>query len=95
MDIEDEQPFLHGMTFPEREELKQFARRGENLEETIIMLAHWMSCGMDVSFSGYAANWCVATKASDVSAMRLQWPLNAPRMIADGSTAWGSFLKKT
>lgn len=89
-----EQPFPHVMTYDEREALKQFARRGQNLEQTLIMLAHWMRCDIDVSFSGYAANWAAANTREDVSAMREQWPLTTPRMIADDSTSWGSFLSK-
>lgn len=91
--MEDQQSTPHVMTKGEREELKQFARRGENLEQLIIIISHWMSCAMDVSFSGYAAQWAAANTKEDISALRKQWPLQSPRMIADNSTAWGSYLK--
>ncbi len=90
--MDDEQPAQHVMFYQEREELKKFARNGENLEQILIIISHWMSCAMDVSFSGYAAQWAAANTKEDVSAIRKQWPLTLPRMIADDSTAWGSYL---
>ena len=50
--MDDEQPAQHVMFYQEREELKKFARNGENLEQILIIISHWMSCAMDVSFSG-------------------------------------------
>ncbi len=70
-----EQGLPHSMTFKEREELKAFARKGLNISETLIMISHWMSCAIDVTFTGYASNWAAANLTDDVSAMRLQWPL--------------------
>ena len=86
-----EQGLPHSMTFKEREELKAFARKGLNISETLIMISHWMSCAIDVTFTGYASNWAAANLTDDVSAMRLQWPLTGPRWIANNSTAWGSY----
>ncbi|RQP21802.1 hypothetical protein [Piscinibacter terrae] len=88
---DDEQK--HSMTYQEREQLKQFARKGQNLEQTLIMISHWMSCGHDVTFSGYAANWAAANSRDDVGAIRQQWPLTGPRMIADDRTEWGSAVR--
>ena len=93
MNVEDETPPLHSMTYSEREALKSFARAGESLEELIVFIAHWLRCPMDVSFSGYVAHRAAAETAVDVSAIRRQWPVNGPRMIADGSSEWGSYLK--
>ena len=93
MDFEDEAAPLHSMTYREREALKGFARSGENLQEMIIYIAHWLRCDMDVSFSGYVAHRAASETAVDVSAIRRQWPLVEPRMIADGSSEWGSYLK--
>lgn len=92
MDFEDEAAPLHSMTYPEREALKAFARSGKNLEEIIIYIAHWLRCEIDVSFSGYVAHRAASEIAVDVSAIREQWPLTGPRMIADGSSEWGSYL---
>lgn len=89
--MDEENLNIHSMTLAERETLKRFAREGKNLEQTIIMISHWMGCQVDVSFSGYAANWAVANTVEDVSAMRACWPLTEGRMIADNSTAWGSY----
>ena len=88
-----EKELRHSMTYSERAELKQFARKGKNLEQALAMIAHWMACNLDVTFSGYAANWAAARTHDDVSAMRKQWPLSAPRMIADNASEWGSALK--
>lgn len=81
----------HVMYYNEREELKAFARRGENLEQTVIMIAHWMSCMSDVSFTDYASNWAIANTRENVNAMRIQWPLTKSRMIADDLTTWGIY----
>lgn len=91
--MDEEQLTQHVMSLKERETLKEFARRGENLEQIVIIIAHWMSCAMDVSFSGYAAQWAAANTKDDLSALRKQWPLESPRMIADNSTAWGSYMQ--
>ncbi|HRD97926.1 MAG TPA: hypothetical protein PLA97_16180 [Rubrivivax sp.] len=85
-----ETEYPKAMTYDEREELKRFARRGKNLEEVVIMIANWMSCGVDVTFTGYAANWIAANNTGNLEAMASTWPLTGPRMIADDSTAWGS-----
>ena len=95
MDHSDEQPIPHVMTYAERETLKRFARQGDNLDQALIAVAHWLSCGMDISFSGYVANWAAANQHDDVAAIRAQWPLTGPRMIANNATAWGSFLGRT
>ena len=89
----DELELAHSMTFAEREQLKQFARSGRNLEQALVMICHWMRCAADVTFSGYAANWAVAKTTEEVGAIRDQWPLQGPRMIADNSTEWGSAVK--
>ena len=78
------------MTFEEREVLKRFAYQGENLKEVVVMIANWMSCGVDVTFTGYAANWIAANNIGSLDAMASTWPLTGPRMIADDTTAWGS-----
>lgn len=93
MDFEEEASPLHSMTYAEREALKLFARAGINLEEILIYIAHWLRCDMDVSFSGYVAHRAASEIAVDVSAIRRQWPLTGPRMIADGSSEWGSYLR--
>ena len=90
----DEAEAPHSMTYAEREKLKQFARQGKCLEQTLIMISHWMRCAPDVTFSGYASNWAASQAGEAVSAMREQWPLIGPRMIADGSSEWGSAIKK-
>lgn len=82
----------HSMSFAECESLKDFARKSKNLKETLIMISNWMACGFDVTFTGYAANWAAANLTDDVSAMRHQWPLQGPRMIADNLTGWGSTI---
>jgi hypothetical protein len=82
------------MTYEEREQLKEFARRGENLEQTLFMIAHWMRCTQDVSFSGFAANWATANRSEAVSAILRQWPLVGDRFIADNSSEWGSAKKE-
>ncbi|MDV7210483.1 hypothetical protein [Azotobacter beijerinckii] len=79
------------MTYAEREQLKQFAGEGKNLHETLTMIAHWMRQAEAVPFSDYAANWAAAEQRKDVEAMRQQWPLTGPRMIADNCSDWGSF----
>ncbi len=89
----EDQEFQHSMTYKEREQLKKFARQGLCLDQALIMISHWMGCGHDVTFSGYASNWAVAQAHEDVQAIRDQWPLNEPRMIADGRTEWGSAIK--
>ena len=89
----DELEVAHSMSFAEREKLKQFARGGRNLEQALIMISHWMRTDVDVTFSGYAANWAAANTREDVSAIREHWPLQGPRMIADNLTAWGSAVK--
>ena len=95
MDLSDEQPSPHVMTYAEREALKVFARQGENLDQALIAIAHWLSCGMDVSFSGYIANWAAANQHDDVAAIRAQWQFSGARMIADNSSGWGSYLGRT
>jgi len=80
------------MSYDQREALKEFALRGENLKKTLMMLSHWMSSGVDVTFSGYASNWAAANCVDDVAAIRRQWPLNGPRMITDNLKAWGSAI---
>lgn len=94
MNFETESEQAHFMTKSERDTLKAFARRTENLENALIMIAHWMSCQMDISFSAYAANWAAAQTNIDVEAIRRQWPLKEARMIADNETGWGSYLRK-
>lgn len=89
--VDEENGPMHCMTYSEREQLKAFARRGECLSDLLIAIAHWMRCEADVSFSKYVANWAVAHTQSDVSAIRSEWPLSSPRMIADGLTDWGSY----
>lgn len=78
------------MTYDEREALKEFARKGINLEETIIMIAHWHRQDVRVSFTDYAANWAAAESRTDVTAMRKQWPLIGKRHIADNYSDWHS-----
>jgi hypothetical protein len=82
---------VHSMTFVEREQLKTFARGGKSLEELLIIVAYWMRCYQDVSFSDYAANWIAANTLDDVSAISAEWPLTGPRKIADNCSDWGSY----
>ena len=88
-----EEKLTHSMSYADREQLKEFARRGRNLEQTLIMISHWMSSGTDVTFPDYAANWAAANTREDVGAMRDQWPLVGPRMIAENRTEWGSAIR--
>ena len=85
-----ETEYLKSMTYEEQEALKRFAHQGENLEETLVMIANWMSCRVDVTFTEYASNWIVANNTGNLQAMASTWPLTGRRMIADNSTAWGS-----
>lgn len=85
----------HSMTYEEREALKSFARAGECLTDTLIMIAHWMRQTQDVTFSGYAANWAEANRSMNIEAMRKQWPLTGPRFIADNLSDWGSALPES
>lgn len=78
----------HAMTYAEREALKTFARNNENLEETIIMIAHWMRQDLDIGFSNYAANWAIGHRETNVKAMLRQWPLKGERHIKDGGSDW-------
>lgn len=89
----DEIDSFHSMTYAERESLKDFARRGECLDEALIMIAHWMRESQDVSFTGYASNWAEARRTESNEPMRKQWPLRGARFIADGSTEWGSAIR--
>ena len=93
--INQENAPMHCMTYSEREELKQFAQRGEDLADVLIAIAHWMRSEQDVSFSAYVANWAVAQAKPDSSAIRTKWPLVDSRMIADGSSEWGSYFRNT
>lgn len=93
--VNDEDAPMHCMTYSEREKLKQFAQRGEELADVLIAIAHWMRIEQDVSFSAYIANWAVAQAKPDASAIRTEWPLVGSRMIADGSSVWGSYLRIT
>ena len=79
------------MTYQEREQLKQFAEAGENLPETLTMIAHWMRQPKPIAFSEYAAQWAAAEQRKDVTAMRKQWATTRPRMIADNCSDWGSY----
>lgn len=76
------------MTYDEREALKSFSREGKNLEEALIMIAHWMRQETKIQFSEYAANWAAAHQERDVTAMREKWPLVGPRKIADNGSDW-------
>ena len=91
--IEEEAP-SHSMTYAEREKLKSFAAAGNSLPAMLLAIAHWMREGMDVSFSGYIANWAEANRDQvwEVEAIREQWPLSGPRFIADNSSTWGSAI---
>ena len=78
------------MTYDEREALKSFAQKGKNLEEALIMIAHWMRQETKVQFSEYAANWAAANQENDVIAMREQWHLSGSRKIDDNGSDWKS-----
>lgn len=84
----------HSMTYAEREKLKRFAARGECLHAMLLAIAHWMREDMDVSFSGYVANWAEANKSigPEISAILEHWPLVGDRFIANGSSRWGSAI---
>jgi hypothetical protein len=86
----DEIEQYHSMTYAEREALKSFAQRGECLSEVIVAIAHWMREAQDVTLTGYISNWAEANQSQKTAPMRKQWPLSGPRMIADGSSEWGS-----
>ncbi|MEN9842498.1 MAG: hypothetical protein RLZZ612_327 [Pseudomonadota bacterium] len=81
-----EQPQV--MTYQEREQLKRFASKGENLKEAIVMIAHWMRQTTKISFSEYASNWAVA---HNIDLMKKEWPLTGKRKIADNYSDWDSF----
>lgn len=74
------------MTYDEREAIKIFASKGQNLEAALIMIAHWMRQETKVQFSEYAANWAVAQQEEDVTAMRKMRPLAGPRRMADNGS---------
>lgn len=76
------------MTYDEREALKAFARNNKNLQETIIMIAHWMRQDTKINFSNYAANWAAGHQETDVKAMLEEWPLKGKRHIKDGGSDW-------
>lgn len=82
------------MTYAEREALKQFADQGECLHEALLMIAHWARQRVPIPFTEYAAQWAAAESRKDVEPMRAQWPLSAPRMIADNCSDWGSYGMK-
>lgn len=92
MFIDDEDAPMHCMTYSEREKLKRFAQRGEDLADVLVAIAHWMRSEQDVSFTAYVANWAIAQAKSEASAIRVEWPLVDSRMIADGSSEWGSYF---
>lgn len=77
----------HSMSYQEREELKAFAYRGEDLAKALIMIAHWMRQAQNVTFTKYAANWAAANPEG-TSAIREQWPLTEKRFIADNESDW-------
>ena len=81
---------LHFMTMDEREKLKNFARRGVNCEQTVIMISHWMR-NKHVGFYDYTSNWVAAQTDDEISAMRQEWPLIGPRMIKDQGSDWNSY----
>lgn len=89
----DEELIEHAMTYAEREALKDFARRGTNLEQMLVLVSNWMACGVDVTFSGYASHWAAARTGEDTAAIRAKWPLKGPRMIADNRSDWGSAIE--
>lgn len=93
--VHDEDAPMHCMTYSEREKLKQFARRGEELTDMLIAIAHWMRSEQDVSFSAYVANWAAAQAKLEDSVIRMEWPLVDSRMIADELSEWGSYLRNT
>jgi len=80
----------HSMTYTEREALKTFAKRGECLSEVLVAIAHWMREPQDVTFTGYISNWAEANQREEGDPIMMQWPLNGPRLIAKGSSEWGS-----
>lgn len=84
----------HVMTYEERESLKAYARTGVGLDQALLMIAHWMRVAQDVTFSGYAGNWAVANEPDPNGPLKAHWPLNGRRMIADGSSEWGSYLRR-
>ena len=88
----DEIEHHQSMTYEERESLKAFAAKGECLGDALIMIAHWMRQSQEVTFTGFAANWCEASRARLIEPMRKQWPLAGARFIADNSSEWGSSL---
>lgn len=91
--IEDDGP-PHSMTYEERESLKAFARKGVGLDQALIMITHWMRSAQDVTFSGYAGNWAAANEQDPQGPLKAHWPLSGSRMIADGSSEWGSAVKR-
>jgi hypothetical protein len=76
------------MTYDEREALKAFARDNQNLQETILMIAHWMRQDTKINFSSYAANWAAGHRETDATAMQKEWPLKGTRHIKDGGSDW-------
>lgn len=84
----------HSMTYAEREKLKSFASEGKCLPAMLVAVAHWMREGMDVSFSGFVANWAEANRDGgwEVEAIRKHWPHTGARFIADNSSTWGSAI---
>ena len=82
----------HSMTYAERESLKVFAQKGKNLDTALILVTYWLRCAQDITFDGFVSNWAEANRSDDIEAIRTHWPHSGPRMIADGSTEWGSTI---
>lgn len=76
------------MNYDEREALKAFAQDNQNLQETILMIAHWMRQDTKINFSSYAANWVAGHQTTDVTPMQKEWPLKGARHIKDGGSDW-------
>jgi hypothetical protein len=75
------------MSYEEREALKQlagdlsYAGKTHDLKELITMIAHWMRCSLNVTFSDYAANWADVQTQEGVEAIRQKWPLNSAATV--------------
>ena len=88
----DEIEYPQSMTYKERESLKVFAGKGQCLAEALTMIAHWMRQSQEVTFTGFAANWCEANRLRLIDPMREHWPHTGTRFIADNTSEWGSAL---
>lgn len=93
------------MTYQEREQLKTFADKCassgdiQSLQNTLILIAHWMRQGQEISFTEYASNWTAAQAGREdgnqsTREMMSEWPLTGEQKIAPGYSDYIAGKKK-